>query len=98
MQTTKMVFDSFRRILKIRFFLVDQRRVLGGAVYAAVFLEVEMADVASAAEALLVPALREGINQRVMTMRAEVRRFKIGAMAFRADAGRVGSLFRWQIK
>lgn len=80
-------FDAFRRVFQICFFFVDQRGLLRGAVDAPVFFEIEMARVAGAAVSLLVPALRAGIDQRVMAMGAEVRRFGIGVLAFGADAG-----------
>ncbi len=38
-----------------------------------------MARVAGAAVALIVPTFRAGINQRVMAVRAEMRRFRIDA-------------------
>lgn len=80
-------FDAFRRVFQICFFFVDQRGLLRGAVDAPVFFGIEVARVAGAAVSLLVPALRAGIDQRVMAMGAEVRRFGIGVLAFGADAG-----------
>jgi len=68
-------FDGFCRLLEICFFLVDQRGLFRCAVDTPVFVEIEMACVADAAVALLVPAFRAGINQRVVAVRAEVRRF-----------------------
>jgi hypothetical protein len=83
MSTPSMRFVEFSRFVSSSLISAD----CFVAVDAPVFFGIEVARVAGAAVSLLVPALRAGIDQRVMAMGAEVRRFGIGVLAFGADAG-----------